>query len=82
MLDRGDVHTVMTHMFPMCNAHTRLESFAAFGTNQAPRNNAQAETESQFEGRIYEWLAGLLVVARWGGRGRRPNAHRWRFCGP
>ncbi len=65
---------VMAHMFPVCSAHTRLKSFPPFGTKEAPRNNAHAETESLFEGRQFGWLAGLFVVARWGGRGRRLNA--------
>ena len=73
---------VMAHIFRMSSTHTRLRYFAAFGTSQAPRNNAQAETEALFKGREYGWLAGLFVVAWWGGRGRRPNAHRWRFRGP
>ncbi len=53
---------VMTHTYTMCRTHTRLESFTAFGINEAPRNNAQAETEPLFEGRICGWLSGLFVV--------------------
>ena len=54
---------VMTHTCTMCRTHTRLESFTAFGINEAPRNNPQAEIESQFEGREYGWLRKFRTAA-------------------